>query len=221
MDETGLSGEARQRAWRRLLLGALLAVLAPGMAALGTQGVARAAGCRPGGSERCAPFGIDLGDALRVTLDLAWGFVSTAPLILLAIGVGLIAVRFGFSARWHRLLLGSALVLFMPLAALAFPLAAVVAGGHAGCVINEGGLGECVIYGVEMGFAYHAAAIAPWLVFLYLPAGILAGLVFVGFEMLAGRHRVEGAEPGAVRRKRERTAPPAAALSHDTRNEDA
>ncbi len=59
--------------------------------------------------------------------------------------------------------------LLLPIAALVLPTLAVFASTYSGCAANEGGVGDCTLWGAEMGMAFHTAATAPWLLYDIVP----------------------------------------------------
>jgi len=143
--------------------------LLPALAAWAVIGLGAALGCDPAGPG-CR--GLPLAALLRLSLDLAWGW---------AMGLGVVL---GFAAALAAILLASlwrALVAgLLALVCIALPIAAVAVAAHEDCMVNEGGVGDCVIWGGSMGETFHAAAVIPWFAILAVPAAgvtLLVGLI--------------------------------------------
>ena len=81
------------------------------------------------------------------------------------------------------------------LVALAPVLSVVLAGAIAnanGCTVDEGSVHACVVGGREMGETLYTMFVAGWLMFITLPAGALAFLVWLGavtIHVLARRQK--------------------------------
>jgi len=135
---------------------------------------------------RCAPgpalcHGFTLGGGLRDALDLAWligANPSTAVFIAFAGAVAALIARRPLTAGLSLLLL--------PIAAIMLPTLAVWASKYDGCQINEAGVGDCTLWGAQMGMAFHQAArtydliygIAPYSFALALMVGVIGFLFF-------------------------------------------
>ncbi len=125
------------------------------------RGVAFAESCAPGPSLcQGLPFGLGLEDAL----DLAWALpTNTALLITIAVA----ATIAGIIAK--RPFLAAASLLILPVASLVLPMIAVTSAHYDGCVIDESGVGDCVLWGAKMGMSFHTAAQVPGLIFDFFP----------------------------------------------------
>ena len=144
-------------------------LLGPALLVWIVRGVALAARCAPG-PELC--HGMMLGAGLRDTLALSWS-VSTNTLILIA--VALIASVAGLFAR--RPLLAASTLLLLPLAALILPMAAVYTSMYDGCPVSESGIGDCTLWGAQMGMSFHTAASVPWLIYGFAPYSFALALM--------------------------------------------
>ncbi len=111
---------------------------------------ALAAQCAPG-HEPCR--GVAFGGGLRDLLALAW-FVGSNTLLtfLLAFAAAIAAL----SCR--RPLLAALTMLTFPLLSLLLPMFAVQSALYAGCKPNEAGVGDCTLWGAQMGTSFHQAA---------------------------------------------------------------
>lgn len=149
----------------------LLPTLAAGLVAL----AARQAGCaRAGGA--CPVLGLDAGSTIRGLLDAAWSVPIAISGGLLAVWAVVATILWwravdGFFARFAT---GGLLVATGAIATIVAPVTLVLtlADGVPNCLVNEGGVGDCVIHGVAQGSSFHTAAVAPWLLYLYLPAAL-------------------------------------------------
>lgn len=130
---------------------------------------------------QCAPgpapcHGLPLGGGLRDTLNLAWLIGDQTSLLLL---LGIAAAIAALFAR--RPLLAALSALVLPMAALVLPTLAVFISTYDGCAANEAGVGNCTLWGAQMGMSFHHAAAAPWLLYAVVPyafaAAIMLGLV--------------------------------------------
>ena len=125
------------------------------------RGVAYAAQCQPG-PELCR--GMMLGAGLRDALTLAWS-VSTNSFFLIAVSIA--AALAAFTAR-HPLL-GTLSLLLLPIMALVLPMVAVFTARYGDCAVNNDGIGNCSLWGAQMGMSFHTAASVPDIVYGLMP----------------------------------------------------
>jgi hypothetical protein len=127
--------------------------------------------------ESCAPgpalcHGMPLGFGLRDALALAWALPTNT---MLMITVAVAATIAGLFAR--RPLLAAGGLLILPVAALALPMLAVASAKYDGCSVDESGVGDCMLWGANMGMSFHTAAQAPGLVFDFFPYSFALALM--------------------------------------------
>lgn len=140
-------------------------------------------GC-PTEAPGCA--GLPLGPWLKWSLDWAWLWAvggAAFPAIAVLIG-GMIRVRF-----WMVFLAAG-----LPPLAWLLPMTVVMQAAHAACMVNEGGVGDCVVWGTSMGMTFHAAPVVGWMAVLVFPAsgaGALLGVLVVGARAIAKRPRAD------------------------------
>ncbi|HTQ15339.1 MAG TPA: hypothetical protein VMH86_15820 [Rhizomicrobium sp.] len=138
------------------------------IAALGMQ-------CAPG-PDLCR--GQSLGGGFRDALDLAW-IVGSNPLVAVSIafvgGVAALIARRPLSAGLSMLIL--------PLAALLLPTVAVWSALYRDCRPNEAGVGDCTLWGAQMGMAFHEAARVPGMIYDIAPYSFALALMVgaIGF----------------------------------------
>jgi len=125
------------------------------------RGVAYAAQCAPG-PELCR--GMVLGGGLRDALALAWT-VSTNTFFLVAVSI--VATLAAFSAR--RPLVGTLSILLLPILTLVLPMLAVLTAKYDDCPVSSDGIGNCTLWGAQMGMSFHTAASVPDIVFSLMP----------------------------------------------------
>jgi hypothetical protein len=153
-------------------------LLGPALLVWIVRGAALAAQCAPG-PDPCR--GMPLGGGLRDALALAWS-VSTDTTILIALA--LIAAVACLFAR--RPLLAASTLLLLPLASLILPMAAVYTAMYEGCPVSESGIGNCTLWGAEMGMSFHTAASVPWLIYGFAPYSFSLALMIglIGWFLL-------------------------------------
>lgn len=148
-------------------------LLGPSLLVWIVRGAAYAAQCDPG-PQLCR--GMSLGGGLHDALNLAWG-VSTNPFFLIAVSIT--ATLAAFTARhW---LAGTLSLLLLPILALVLPMFAVASARYGDCAVNVDGIGNCTLWGAQMGMSFHTAAsvydilygLAPFSFSLTLMLGLL------------------------------------------------
>jgi hypothetical protein len=63
------------------------------------------------------------------------------------------------------------------------------------CSINEGGVGACYLFGLDMGTTFHTAASLPWLIFILLPVCGLTSLIYAGIALANLNQRPQSSHP--------------------------
>jgi hypothetical protein len=99
-------------------------------------------------------------------------------MLLLAL-VATVAAHRAFSSSVGRFLGGGLVVAIALIAVIVAPVILVMAIAPEACQINEGGVGDCSLYGVAQGMSTHSAAVAPWLLFFAVPAAIAYAVVYL------------------------------------------
>lgn len=125
-------------------------LLGPSVLVWIVRGTGYALHCTPG-PDLC--HGIMLGGGLRDTLALAWS-ISTDTFLLIATSI--VATLAGFFAR--RPLLGTLSMLLLPILALVIPMMAVFTAKYDDCPVSSDGIGNCTLWGAQMGMSFHTAA---------------------------------------------------------------
>ena len=136
-------------------------LLGPSLLVWIVRGVALGLHCAPG-PELC--HGMALGGGLRDALFLAWS-VGTNTLILIALS--LIAAVAALFAR--RPLIAALGLLLLPPLSLILPMAAVGSAMYPGCPVSEAGIGDCTLWGAQMGMSFHTAAAVQGLIYGFVP----------------------------------------------------
>jgi len=163
-------GVPKKRNPALLVWGAAVAVLiGPAILVWIIRGVGYVESCPPGPAP-CQ--GMPLGFGLRDALALAWA-LPTNTLLMIAVAVA--ATIAGLFAK--RPLLAAGGLLILPVAALALPMLAVASAKYDGCSVDESGVGDCMLWGANMGMSFHTAAQAPALVFDFFPYSFALALM--------------------------------------------
>lgn len=173
-----------------LLLGPSLLVWLVRLSALGM-------GCEPG-PDLCR--GIAVGVGLREALDLAWVVGSNS---LASIAIAFAAAVLALKLR--RALMASLSLMILPLAALVLPTLAVHTALYSGCEASAAGVGNCQLWGAQMGLSLQRAAMAPWIIYAIVPYSFALAFMIGAIGMLFFRKRPESPTP-FIRQRFDRTA---------------
>jgi hypothetical protein len=176
--------EAKPNTALLVWIAVLVLLLGPSLLVWIVRCVGLAAQCAPG-PDPCR--GILLGGGLRDALFLAWS-VGTNTLFLIT--ATLIAAVAGLFAR--RPLLGASTLLLLPLATLMLPMAAVYSAMYQGCPVSEAGIGDCTLWGAQMGMSFHLAASVPWLIYGFAPYSFSLALMLGIIGWFFARERPPG-----------------------------
>jgi hypothetical protein len=194
-------GEAPPRPRTALLVWALCCatLLTPSLLVWIVRGTALALHCAPG-PDHC--HGMILGAGLRDTLDLAWILPTNSLLLLIVAFTGAIAAVIA-----RRVLLGTLTLVAVPVIALLLPMIAVFSSTYDRCEVNEGGIGDCPLWGANMGMAFHQAANVTNLVYGFAPYTFAAALMLGMLGWFFTRPRAPRATTAAAMRMPERRPP--------------
>lgn len=85
------------------------------------------------------------------------------------------------NGRWFALVMGVSLLVIglLAIAPLISALLASWIGSANGCVVNEGGVNPCIIWGADRGELLATLFVAGWFVFFTMPVGVMAFLVWI------------------------------------------
>jgi hypothetical protein len=135
-------------------------------------------------------------------LTLAW-VLPTNSLALLVLAF--IAAIAAICAR--RFLLGALTLLVIPILSLVLPMIAVMTSTYDNCSVNEGGIGDCPLWGANMGMAFHRAANVGDIVYSFVPYTFSAALMLGVLGWFFTRPRVPRASMAASMRMPDRPPP--------------
>ena len=169
MDEDDDLRDAKGNTPLKIWVACVVFLLGPSLMVWIVRLVAIAARCSPGPQ---LSHGIALGGGLRDALDLAWTVGDNSTFL---ISVALAATIAGLLAR--RPLLAATTLLLLPLAVLMLPMAAVYSAKYPGCYVNESGIGDCSLWGAQMGMSFHAAADVSWQIYGFAPYSFALALM--------------------------------------------
>lgn len=132
----------------------------------------------------CIVKGMNIGQIIKVLVNWTWYMPVLSMFHIPLIGGGLFI---GLLALIHKSFRGltSALIGFFSIWYMCF--APIIAGiifvsylaNQAQCSLNEGGVGACYLFGLDMGSTFHTAATIPWLLFIFFPLCAVASVVYV------------------------------------------
>jgi hypothetical protein len=150
-------------------LATILILIGPSLLVWAVRGIAYAAKCAPG-PDMCRA--LPIGEAFRIALAIAWALPTNSfPLIAVAV----LATIAGFFA--HRPLVAASGLLILPVASLLLPMFAVFSAIYPGCSVNEAGVGECPLWGSNMGMSFHQAATVQWQIYGFAPYSFALALM--------------------------------------------
>jgi len=144
-------------------------LLGPSLLVWIIRGVGFAAQCAPG-PDLCR--GMTLGGGLRDALSLAWGISTDLLLVMVLATIAAVAC---FAAR--RPLSGTLCLLLLPLITPVLPMLAVLVSKFDGCDINADGIGNCTLWGAQMGRSFHVAATIPDMIYGLVPYSVAIALM--------------------------------------------
>jgi hypothetical protein len=176
---------AGRRHWRIALLLLVLLPLLPEILILAVSAAGSLAGCLPGSDQACAAGPVHASDLLALSLLVAsWvaiGFGFGVAAFWLA--ACYLAISRGWQGLAPRLVI--ALVVSLAFAALPYlgPMFSILPLVNPRCLPNEGGVGDCMIYGGEVGDAAHSAIVLPWMMFLGAPIALAAFVIYAAVLM--------------------------------------
>lgn len=165
----------KRLAFRVWMIGAAV-LLVPSLLVWIVRGIGFALHCVPGPG-MCA--NLPIGFALHQALNIAW-FLPMQPFI--AVAIGFVAAVAAMLAR--RPLLAALSMLVLPSASLALPTMAVYFSMYPDCPVSETGIGNCTLWGDQMGMAFHQAAMAPGMIDSFVPY-VFALAVMIGILAFA------------------------------------
>jgi hypothetical protein len=192
----------------RLWLFCTALLLVPALLVWAVRGAAYAFHCAPG-PQVCNNTPL-IGQALYQTLNAAWILPTNSLLLLILAFVAAIAAVFA-----RRFLLGALTLIVVPILSLMLPMLAVMFSSYDGCSVNEGGIGDCLLWGTNMGMAFHRAANAGDLIYGFAPYTFSAALMLGLLGWFFTRPREPRASMAASMRMPERRPPNGGRLDQD------
>jgi hypothetical protein len=178
-------GRARSPVVLIVFILCLTVLLGPSLLVWVIRGVGFAAQCAPG-PDLCK--GMTLGGGLRDALSLSWG-VGTDTLLVLVLTT-IIAISC-FAAR--RIVTGVLCLLLLPVLPSVLPMLAVFVSRFDGCEINADGVGDCTLWGAQMGRSFHMAAAVPDMIYGFVPYSFALALMIglVGWFLARSKTQVQ------------------------------
>jgi hypothetical protein len=189
-----------QRQWLVLIL--CISLLLPISLATLLAFIGKAAGCQMVGetADLCQVAGLNLGQSIKFLVDWTWAFPTLSlvqvPFVGIAVLIGLLILIHKSFQGWSRALIGFLCVWYLgfgpPTVGILF-VAYFASQGQ--CSINEGGVGACYLFGLDMGTTFHTAASLPWLIFILLPVCGLTSLIYAGIALANLNQRPQSSHP--------------------------
>jgi hypothetical protein len=203
-------GMEQKRPGRRAFLLWLLccaALIVPSLLVWAVRGMAYAMHCAPG-PDICN--NLPLGRGMHDTLLLAWVLPTNSLILLVLAFTAAIAAIFA-----RRFLLGALTLIVVPILSLVLPMIAVMTSTYDNCSVNDGGVGDCVLWGANMGLAFHRAASVGDLVYGFAPYTFAAALMLGVLGWFFTRPKVPRASMAASMRMPDRPPPNRGRLDFD------
>lgn len=179
-----------QRQWLVFLL--LGSLLLPIILATLMVGVGLANGCPIMGENApmCLVNGINLGENLKKLVDWTWYFpvmsLFEVPLLGIAMIILIQVLIYKSFRGWNRIFVALFSIWYMSFAPLIAGIIFVISvSSQAKCSLNEGGVGACYVFGVNMGNTFHTAAAIPWLLIILFP---VCGLISSIYTIVVGKN---------------------------------
>ena len=179
-----------QRQWLVFLL--LASLLIPIILTLLIVGVGMASGCPIAGKngQMCLSHGINIGQNLKKLVDLTWNFsvlsLFQVPLWSIALVIFIQVLIYKSFRGWVGVFVAVFSIWYISFAPLIAGIVVVAyLSSQAQCSLNEGGIGACYVFGVDMGSTFHTAAVLPWLLMMLFP---LCGAISLIYIIVAQRN---------------------------------
>jgi hypothetical protein len=174
---------SRRRAWQVVFWFAVLLPLAPSLLIYAISEIANGQGCMAAPTDPCIVGPFSMGTALSHAIPFAAGMGTLIGFgVALVLALAYLGLELGFKRLRVRLvlaLLACLLVAFIPLVG---PATAMEGLTHPGCRLNEGGVGDCTLFGIAFGQEANALVVMGW---FFLVAGPLAFLTFLAYLLIA------------------------------------
>ena len=184
-----------QRQW--LIVFLLVSLLFPILVATLLVGIGNASGCQMAGKTApiCLVNGVNIGQTIKTLVDWTWYIpvlsMFQAPLLSIGLLIGVLVLIYKSFRGWTRAFVGFFSIWYMCFAPLIAGIVFVAyLAGQAQCSLNEGGVGACYLFGLDMGSTFHTAATIPWLLIILFPLCAVASVVY-GAVALANRQQRE------------------------------
>ncbi len=182
----GFSFGKSQRQW--LIVFLLASLLLPLMFATLLVGVGNASGCQMVGktAQICLVLGINIGQTIKTLVDWTWYIpvlsMFQVPILSIGLFIGFLVLIYKSFRGRARTLIGFFSVWYICFAPLIAGIVFVAnLAGQAQCSLNEGGVGSCYLFGLDMGSTFHTAAILPWLLIILFPLCVITSVIYIVF----------------------------------------
>jgi hypothetical protein len=185
----GFSLGRTQRQW--LIAFLLVSLLLPIIFATLLVGLGNISGCKMIGktAQICLVNGLNIGQTIKKLVNWTWYFpvlsMFQVPILSIGLFVGLLVLIYKSFRGWSRALIGFFSVWYICFAPLIAGIVFVAyLSGQAQCSLNEGGVGTCYLFGLDMGSTFHTAATLPWLLIILFPLCAITSVIYVVIALL-------------------------------------
>ncbi|OUC15198.1 MAG: hypothetical protein B0A82_08200 [Alkalinema sp. CACIAM 70d] len=173
-----------QRQW---LIGFLLvSLLLPIIFATLLVAIGQASGCQMVGktAQICLVKGINIGQTIKTLVDWTWYIpllsLFQVPIVSVGLLIGLLMLVHKSFRGWKSALIGVFSIWFMCFAPSIFGVIFVMyLAQQAKCSLNEGGVGSCYLFGLDMGSTFHAAVMIPLFLIILFPLCTITSVAYI------------------------------------------
>lgn len=193
----GFSLGRSQRQW--LIAFLLISLLLPIIFATLLVGIGNVSGCQMIGktAQICLVNGINIGQTIKNLVDWTWYFpvlsMFQVPILIVGLFVGLLVSIYKSFRGWFRTLIGFFSIWYICFAPLIAGIVFVAyLSRQAQCSLNEGGVGTCYLFGLDMGSTFHTAATLPWLLIILFPLCTITSVIYIVIALVNRKQRELG-----------------------------
>ena len=138
----------------------------------------------------CLVKGINIGQTIKMLVDWTWYIpvmsLFQVPLLSIGLFIGLLVLIYKSFRGWIRALVGFFSIWYLCFAPLIAGIIFVAyLSKQAQCSLNEGGVGSCYLFGLDMGSTFHTAMAVPWLLILLFPLCATTSVIYAAIIALA------------------------------------
>jgi hypothetical protein len=187
------SADQLRSRWRHVFVILVILPFVPEFATLLVGAFAGLFGCRVDAKVACTVVGFSVSDLFGATIEA--GVLVAASfgfgLVVVWLALCFVAISVAWTGVKTRLALALATTLIFAVLPYVAPLLALAAFIQGDCNPNEGGVGQCWMFGGDIAEAANEAAVLPWFLFvggpLALGAAAVSAIVIVIVRLIQRR----------------------------------